>query len=133
MCRAISLVLRTREISQHKHNSCVLPILIKHKIVSWGKAFHLSITLIVKRVFLTSVHAQGLNSFFVLPLVVVVEGWKKSSLFNLYLSLIILKVSLVNFLPSKQANGSTFVMHSFSCLMCTLLSSMMSLYPHILN
>ncbi len=33
LCRAISLVLQTREISLHKHNSCVLPRLIKHSIV----------------------------------------------------------------------------------------------------
>ncbi len=33
LCRAISLIIRTREISLHKHNSCVLPRLIKHSLV----------------------------------------------------------------------------------------------------
>ncbi len=33
LCRAISLVLWTHEISLHKHNSCVLPRLIKHSLV----------------------------------------------------------------------------------------------------
>ncbi len=31
--RDISLILRTREISIHKHNSCVVPRLIKHSLV----------------------------------------------------------------------------------------------------
>ncbi len=33
LCRVISLVLRTRQISLHKHNSCVLPRLIKYSLV----------------------------------------------------------------------------------------------------
>ncbi len=33
LCRAISLILRTCEISLHKHNSCVLPRLINHSLV----------------------------------------------------------------------------------------------------
>ncbi len=33
LCMAISPVLQTREISLHKHNSCVLPRLIKYSLV----------------------------------------------------------------------------------------------------
>ncbi len=33
LCRVILLVVLTREISLHKHNSCVLPRLIKHSLV----------------------------------------------------------------------------------------------------
>ncbi len=33
LCRDISLILRTGEISLHKHNSCVLPRLINHSLV----------------------------------------------------------------------------------------------------
>ncbi len=33
LCRAISVVLRTREVSLHKHNSYVLPRLFKHEFV----------------------------------------------------------------------------------------------------
>ncbi len=33
LCIAISLVIQIHEISLHKHNSCVLPRLIKHSLV----------------------------------------------------------------------------------------------------
>ncbi len=40
LCRAISLVLWTHEISLHKDNLCVLPRLIKHSVVLVNQGYH---------------------------------------------------------------------------------------------